>query len=118
MYPEAVEHRVQELKVSGQADWAAGIKDAFQRDGWNGALREDLRRFSLLEGSPYLLIRYGQASWLTMLGEKEKAFAALERSLEADERPSLVALKVDPRFDPLRDDPRFKDLLRRIGFPE
>ncbi len=41
----------------------------------------------------------------------------LERAYEERE-PLLLAAKVDPRLDPLRSDPRFQDLLRRIGFPE
>jgi TolB-like protein/DNA-binding winged helix-turn-helix (wHTH) protein/Tfp pilus assembly protein PilF len=48
------------------------------------------------------------------LGDKDKALEWLERAYE--ERASfLIFLKVDPRLDSLRPDPRFQDLLRRMG---
>jgi hypothetical protein len=48
------------------------------------------------------------------LGRPDEAFALLEQAF--DERSSaLVYLKVEPRFDNLRADPRFAQLLRRIG---
>jgi tetratricopeptide (TPR) repeat protein len=51
------------------------------------------------------------------LGDKEQALALLERAY-ADRSMLLTFLKVDPKFDSLRSDPRFKDLLRRVGLPQ
>jgi tetratricopeptide (TPR) repeat protein len=50
----------------------------------------------------------------TGLGEEDSAFEWLERAYEerADHVPYL---RVNPRLDPLRSDPRFKDLQRRMG---
>lgn len=48
------------------------------------------------------------------LDEKEKAFELLERAYQ-DRSMSLLLLKVDGRFDSLRPDPRFDDLVRRVG---
>ncbi len=50
------------------------------------------------------------------LGEKDRAFAWLERAYE-ERSVWLIFLKVEPSLDPLRSDPRFNDLLRRIGLP-
>ena len=50
------------------------------------------------------------------LGDKEKAIAALERAYIAHDL-QLQYLKVEPHFDSLRSDPRFADLLRRVGLP-
>ncbi len=52
-----------------------------------------------------------------MIGETEDAMTWLERAYE-ERDPVLLVAKTDPRMDPLRSDPRFQDLLRRIGFPE
>ena len=49
------------------------------------------------------------------LGEREEALAWLERGYRERE-PRMVFLKVEPKWDNLRDDPRFQDLLRRVGF--
>lgn len=50
------------------------------------------------------------------LGENNEAFALLERAYT--ERDFYVAtIKADPRFDPIRSDPRYADLLRRLGLP-
>jgi len=48
----------------------------------------------------------------TGLGERDKAFESLEKAYE--ER-FVIQTKPDPQFDPLRSDPRFTDLLRRMN---
>jgi TolB-like protein/DNA-binding winged helix-turn-helix (wHTH) protein/Tfp pilus assembly protein PilF len=50
------------------------------------------------------------------LGDKEAAFSWLEKSYQA-RSPELINLKIDLRFDLLRSDQRFQDLMRRIGLP-
>jgi hypothetical protein len=48
------------------------------------------------------------------LGERDKAFAELEKAFR--ERSTLLTYtKMDPRFDPIRSDARFIDLQRRMG---
>ncbi|PYX33907.1 MAG: hypothetical protein DMG81_20670 [Acidobacteria bacterium] len=48
------------------------------------------------------------------LGDKEQAFVWLEQGYQ-EHSNILQWLKVHPYFDPLRDDPRFKDLVHRVG---
>jgi serine/threonine protein kinase/tetratricopeptide (TPR) repeat protein len=50
------------------------------------------------------------------LGDRNEAMAWLEKAYQARD-VSLVRLRVDWRFDPLRSDPRFQDLVRRMKFP-
>ena len=51
------------------------------------------------------------------LGDKDKAFEWLEKAYE-DHSTWLTYIKADPRFDSIRDDPRYRDLLRRMRLPE
>lgn len=48
------------------------------------------------------------------LDENEQAFASLEEAYK-EHSNILQWIKVHPFFDPVRDDPRFKDLLHRVG---
>ena len=50
------------------------------------------------------------------LGDKDEAFRWLEKGFR-DRSACMPYTKVDPRLDPLRSDPRYADLVRRIGFP-
>jgi len=66
----------------------------------------------LAEGqTPYAMV------WAHVgLGDKDQAFALLERSYD-ERRIRMQWLKVDPLLAPLRTDPRFDDLARRVGLP-
>ena len=59
---------------------------------------------------------YGIAIIHAGLGEKDQAFEWLEKAYEVRDQ-GMSFLKVDPDLDPLRSDPRFQDLLRRMNFP-
>jgi serine/threonine-protein kinase len=50
------------------------------------------------------------------LGDVEQAFSALDRGWHIKD-PGLFGMKIDPWLDPLRNDPRFAALMRKIGFP-
>ena len=51
------------------------------------------------------------------LGEADAAFTWFERAIEQRE-DAMVSVKVNPRLDPLRGDPRLDAVIRRIGLPE
>jgi hypothetical protein len=50
------------------------------------------------------------------LGDKEAAFAALDRAWEVRDT-SLLDVKGNAYLDPLRGDPRYTALVKRVGFP-
>jgi len=85
----------------------AGDKD--QALAWMEKLKEAAQSG---RGSPLTI-----ASIYTQLGETELAVATLEKAYE-QRHGLLVYIKVDRKWDPLRDDPRFQDLVRRMNFPE
>jgi tetratricopeptide (TPR) repeat protein len=63
-------------------------------------------------------LRYVAPSWMAIvniaLGDKDQAFAWLEKSYR-DRSEHMLYLKVEPLIDPLRDDPRFASLVKRVG---
>jgi Flp pilus assembly protein TadD len=59
---------------------------------------------------------YGIACIYAVLHDTNEACVWLEKAYE-DRADGLYNLKVNPRFDPLRSDPRFQTLLRRMNFP-
>ena len=76
-------------------------------------MRAVIEPAAIIEGYfPYVI-----AALYSRIGEMEEAFAWLERGYR-ERDPQMVFLKTRVTFDPLRSDPRFDDLLRRIGFPE
>jgi eukaryotic-like serine/threonine-protein kinase len=59
---------------------------------------------------------YWAATLYSALGDKDQAFAQLEKAYQERDW-FLQRLKTDPYMDPLRDDPRFADLVKRIRLP-
>jgi TolB-like protein/Tfp pilus assembly protein PilF len=60
---------------------------------------------------------YDLAVLYTGLGDKDHAIEQLNKAYE--ERAGwIINLRVEPLFDPLRSDPRFADLVRRVGLPQ
>ena len=51
------------------------------------------------------------------LGDKDRAFALLEQAYRS-RSTAMTSLKVNPEYDLLRSDPRFTDLLRRVGLAQ
>ncbi len=57
---------------------------------------------------------YFTAVFAAQAGETDEAFRYLDRAIAQRER-ELVSLKVDPQFDPIRNDPRFAGVLKRLN---
>jgi class 3 adenylate cyclase/TolB-like protein/Tfp pilus assembly protein PilF len=113
MYPEAIAEIRQAVSASGGSTISiAVLAHAYAASGRGPEARKLLGELLERSRSQYLP-SYWIALVYTGLGEIAPAVAWLERAYE--ERSSwLVWIKVEPRFDPLRSDPRFVSLLRRM----
>jgi TolB-like protein len=90
----------------------AGAAVVLQRLGDLAAAREALAQLESQLGDRVL---YQEAQVHAQWGDRETAILRLERALAVGDS-GLIYLRNDPLLDPLRDDPRFKKLLNRIGF--
>jgi TolB-like protein/Flp pilus assembly protein TadD len=111
-YAESVEEHAKIAEITDNPQGAAFIRESFAKGGWQGFLRAMTSNPQAPKVPPYIL-----ATFYAELGEKDKAFAILEKLYE-ERNGELVLIKVDPRLDNLRDDPRFLDLMRRVGLPQ
>ena len=83
----------------------------------SGNRTEALEMVHRIESERSEFSRYLVASVLAAVGETDEAFARLESMMERKEWFATV-LKIHPWIDPLREDPRFEELLDRLDFPE
>lgn len=111
-YAEAIEEMAKFQELFGVREDAALIRESFAKDGWPGFLRDRMTYASQEPNVPAASL----ASIYATVGEKDRAFAELDKAYENRES-GLANLKVDPNFDNLRDDSRFQMLLDRVGFP-
>jgi tetratricopeptide (TPR) repeat protein len=106
----------------------AVTRDALRREGATAAEVETLTagdpatarrrvatwRLARFASRPGYVSPYTVATFRAEAGDRDGAFAALSRAF-AEHDPSLVLLAVDPELAPLRADPRFATLVRRLG---
>ena len=107
---KAVEQWIRYEHVKGRDGRARKLKEVFDKSGYAAFVRE-YARSEEADGD------YGNAADdYAMLGDKDAAFAALEKAFP--DRTGLFVIKSDPKFDSIRSDPRYADLLRRMGLPQ
>jgi len=110
-YMECVELRAKAYEANGETLSAAQMRESFAKGGWEG-----FNRYMTGEHRPRTVPFYFLAVAHTALNEKDKAFDALNKSYEDHEISLVQFLNNDERLDPLRNDPRLQDLIRRVGF--
>jgi tetratricopeptide (TPR) repeat protein len=114
MYKEAVEEHLKNKALSGaNPENVEKLKAAYATSGSKGYYREDLRQLKETSSRGYVLPKYFVLTEL-QLGNTEETFKWLEAAFK-DRTEPMVYLRVDPRFDSLRSDPHFQELLRRAN---
>jgi tetratricopeptide (TPR) repeat protein len=115
-HQEAIVAYQKAMSLSGaSAAEVAALGQACAKGAIRGYYLWELRR--LREESKHRYVEAAAfASLSAGLGEKDQAFSYLEKAYE-DREYGLTVLQIEPAFDPLRSDPRFQDLLRRMNFP-
>jgi non-specific serine/threonine protein kinase len=111
-YPEAAESFARFYELVENSEDATRVRKSFADGGWSGFVR-----MMTGERRPADVTAYLTATLHASLGEKEAAFVELEKAYSNHEA-LLPLIKIDPRVDSLRDDLRFKGLLKRMNLPE
>lgn len=119
MYEEAAQELERALTLMGAPDVAADVHRGFAASGYPGAMREYAKGLEAAQAAKKWFAPGTLAEAYTALGDKERALYWLEQAYEHRENAGmdggLWIIKEDRLFDPLRNDPRFADLVRRVG---
>jgi serine/threonine protein kinase/Tfp pilus assembly protein PilF len=101
----------------GDTDTVAGLAHAYAASGRRPdaekILSDLLRTSKRSYVSPYMI-----ATIYAVLGDKDRAFAFLEKAYQEKSPDIPYFLKADLRLDALRSDPRFAELVRKVGLPQ
>jgi TolB-like protein len=111
-HAESVEEFAKWRELNGDTQTATVVRESFAKGGWRGYLQAMTAKARLPQGNLYLV-----ATFHIALGERDRAISELYNAYDRREN-DLYWLKTDPLFDPLRDDPRFKELVTKVGYPE
>jgi tetratricopeptide (TPR) repeat protein len=119
MYKGMHEEGIAELLKISDLSGSDAFASAYLAWGYavSGNRSQAIKMFDeILKSSGGAVSKVTIAKIYTALGDRDQAFAWLEKAYQ-ERSGALLTLKCSPAFDNLRSDPRYQDLLRRIGFP-
>jgi TolB-like protein/Tfp pilus assembly protein PilF len=117
-YEPGIENMQRGIELAGPKTLRSGrhiLAALLAREGRRQEATEILQELEELERTTYIPPT-DLAKIQLALKNHDEAFAWLEKAVEVRDA-DLFMLKVWPEWDPIRDDPRFDDLLRRLNFP-
>ena len=116
--PEAIAEFQRALQLEdGVAENWCNLGHAYALSGKRGEVEKIIAHLKEFSAHNYVP-SYNMATVYAGLGDKDQAFTWLNRAYEERSDNLVLFIKVDPQMDSLRSDPRFADLLRRIGLPQ
>lgn len=106
---------IEQMKLGsfGDADSLAGLAYAYAMAGKKAEVQDTLEKLKHHPAHSF----YGLAQVHMALGDKDRAISLLEKAY-AERSNRMNYLKVDPVMDPLREEPRFKELIRKMNFDQ
>jgi TolB-like protein len=119
MYPQVIEEWKAYGQLSGDSNAAAfadAAEQAFRSGGWKAALTKGIETRQSQRMIGYSSA-YAIAALYADFGDKDQAFRWLNTAYQ-ERDVFLLGLKTDFLLDPLRSDPRFAELVRRVGLPQ
>jgi TolB-like protein/DNA-binding winged helix-turn-helix (wHTH) protein len=116
LFDESVAECSKELALEGHADWVPAYVREYHEHGYKAADSFLIKRVLneiLKSPQPEL---WDLANAYVSAGMPEETLRTLFQGLQTHE-PGLLQIRVDPDFDPIRNQPRYAELVRQIGFP-
>ncbi|MDR3749018.1 MAG: protein kinase [Acidobacteriota bacterium] len=119
MYPQVIEEWKTYGQLSGdrnESELASSMEQGFRSGGWKGALTKGIKTLQEQRKIGYQSA-YSIAQLCADLGDNDQAFRWLNTAYHERDW-GLMMLKTDFLLDPLRSDPRFAELVRKVGLPQ
>jgi len=119
LYPEALNEAQKAVSYSGSGGtprYVAGVGYALAAAGKRAEARNIIDELARTSKSSNVSPSYIAGIYST-LGERDQAFEWLEKAYQVRD-DQLTRIMIDPIFGSIRSDPRYTDLLRRMGLPQ
>ena len=120
-YSEAIQEWKTGAQLEGDKNYsevAAALDVGYRSGGKVGALRKAIEvQLAQIKNNSGYVSPYGIASYYADLGDNEHAFEWLDTAYHQHDS-GLLGIRTDPAFDSMRSDPRYAELVRKIGLPQ
>jgi len=116
-YKEAVDVALKAWQRIGWTDLAQAMQRGYQKAGYHGALAESAKNLEVRAKHDELVTPNVLAHVYGVLGDKDRGIFWLERAYE-NRDGSIAPMMICLDYEPLRSDPRFAEVVRRVGLTQ